>query len=529
MDNLQPYKISLDFYIRKIITVNAKQLDSDSRVINITCTENGKKFFVDSSTTSAFVRYKKSDGHSVLNQVDILEDGTVNLELSQQMLVVEGRQLVDIMLINKSELEVFIENISVTDDGEGNVFILDYQTENTTNMNVEEILTAISENGIEVLSTMSFYINTEGVAIDGSKIESSYEYNALVEGLGKMVAVDQRMTTLENTVSENEEERKKNETSRQTNETSRQNAESQRKQTFDSLVKNANTATIKANNAANSANDASNRANQASDEVDELIAKYESIEDFSKIDEILNYKVEKTQAEYDALSDEEKNNGKIYFITDANIGGTASEVSFDNTTSDLTSPNVQRAINEVNDKVNELSEQTKDNTDTIVEKVDKVNVVNNLTTTEEGYVLDARQGKVLKDEIDNLASPQFAQLGLSTHITLASGAPVPFDQVLIVGDTFSVSNGIITVKKDIKYVRVSATLGGSAASGRCWMHIMKNNTSIYDALIYGGYFSPTGTVICSAKKGDTFHIYSNEPVYAKSGGVGCYLSIEKIS
>ena len=44
LDNLQPYKISLDFYIRKIITVNAKQLDSDSRVINITCTENGKKF-----------------------------------------------------------------------------------------------------------------------------------------------------------------------------------------------------------------------------------------------------------------------------------------------------------------------------------------------------------------------------------------------------------------------------------------------------------------------------------------------------
>ena len=65
MDNLQPYKISLDFYIRKIITVNAKQLDSDSRIINITCTENGKKFFVDSSTTSAFVRYKKSDGYEL--------------------------------------------------------------------------------------------------------------------------------------------------------------------------------------------------------------------------------------------------------------------------------------------------------------------------------------------------------------------------------------------------------------------------------------------------------------------------------
>ena len=531
MDNLQPYKISLDFYIRKIITVNAKQLDSDSRVINITCTENGKKFFVDSSTTSAFVRYKKSDGHSVLNQVDILEDGTVNLELSQQMLAVEGRQLVDIMLINKSELDVFIENISVTDDGEGNVFILDYQTENTTNMNVEEILTAISENGIEVLSTMSFYINTEGVAIDGSKIESSYEYNALVEGLGKMVAVDQRMTTLENTVSENEEERKKNETSRQTNETSRQNAESQRKQTFDSLVKNANTATIKANNAANSANDASNRANQASDEVDELIAKYESIEDFSKIDEILNYKVEKTQAEYDALSDEEKNNGKIYFITDANMGGTASEVSFDNTTSDLTSPNVQRAINEVNDKVNELSEKTKDNTDVIEEKVDKNSVVNNLTTTEEGFVLDARQGKILKDEI-NVLSPQFAYMWLSTS-SVVKGTHVPYNQHVIVGDAFSFSGGKITLESDdVSYVRVSATIGGNASNDRCWMRIYRERdgvgTTIGDAIAYGEFFSPSCTCICQCKKGDRFYVYIAEETNVKGGDVGCYFTIEKL-
>lgn len=222
MDNLQPYKISLDFYIRKIITVNAKQLDSDSRIINITCTENGKKFFVDSSTISAFVRYKKSDGHAVLNQIDILSDGTVNLELTQQMLVVEGRQLVDIMLINKDELKVFAENVSVTDDGNGNVTIVDYETEIKTNdMNVEEILTAISENGVEVLSTMSFYINTEGVAVDGAEIESSYEYNALIEGLGKMVAVDQRMSTLEQTINENE-------TQRQTNEQARQKAESER-------------------------------------------------------------------------------------------------------------------------------------------------------------------------------------------------------------------------------------------------------------------------------------------------------------
>ncbi len=193
-----PYKISLDFYIRKIITVNAKQLDSNSRVINITCTENGKKIILDSSTTSAFVRYKKSDGNEVLNEVSILDDGTVNLELSQQMLAVEGRQTVDIMLINGTELA----------------------TET-----VENILSSVSIDGISVLSTMSFCINTEGCAIEGSKIESSYEYNALIEGLGKMVAVDQRMSILEKTINTNENQRQINENTRINAENTRINAE----------------------------------------------------------------------------------------------------------------------------------------------------------------------------------------------------------------------------------------------------------------------------------------------------------------
>ena len=260
-----PYKISLDFYIRKIITVNAKQLDSDSRVINITCTENGKKFFVDSSTTSAFVRYKKSDGHSVLNQVDILSDGTVNLELSQQMLAVEGRQLVDIMLINKSELEVYTSSISVEDDDNGNVTVIEKQTANVSDLSVEEILEAITENGISVLSTMSFYINTEGVAIDGAEIESSYEYNALIEGLGKMVAVDNRMSTLEQTINKNEVQRQQNETARQDAESKRVVAETKRENDTQQAIKDCETATSNANKATTNANNATKNAQTATE------------------------------------------------------------------------------------------------------------------------------------------------------------------------------------------------------------------------------------------------------------------------
>jgi hypothetical protein len=318
MDNLQPYKISLDFYIRKIITVNAKQLDNKSRIINITCTENLKKFFVDSSTTSAFVRYKKSDGFAVLKQADILSDGTVNLELSQQMLAVEGRHIVDIMLINGSNLSIeTVENIL-----------------NSENMDV-----------ISVLSTMSFYINTEGVSIDGTEIESSYEYDALIEGLGKMVAVDQRMSTLEQIINNNETQRQTDEQERQDSESQRIIAETQRENNTNQAIidcntatynaniattnannatkdaqtatENANNATNNANQATKNANDATTNANNAADEVRNalnnsgMVLKTDIVHDLKTEDankvpdatqvKILNELIEKLQKQIDSM------------------------------------------------------------------------------------------------------------------------------------------------------------------------------------------------------------------------------------
>lgn len=374
-----PYKISLDFYIRKIITVNAKQLDTNSRIINITCTENGKKMVLNSSAISAFVRYKKSDGYAVLNEIPIIDDGTLNLELSQQMLAVEGRQVVDIMLISGTEL---------------------------TTETVESILNAETMDGISILSTMSFYINTEGCAIDGSEIESSYEYNAMLDGLGKMVAVDQRMNALENIINTNEEQRQSNEQTRIDaenqrilDETKRKNAESARQIADTKRKIDVENYTNEMNSIIETSVNAVNEVNQVKDACQEIVDKVESIEDFDKIDEILNYKIEITQAEYNALSEEEKNNGKIYFITDVNEGGTASEVYYDNTKSSITSSNVQNAIDELNEN-----------------KLEKNSVVNNLTTTEEGYALDARQGKVLENRISQF-NGKLSHIGMIIHST----------------------------------------------------------------------------------------------------------------
>lgn len=67
--------------------------------------------------------------------------------------------------------------------------------------------------------------------------------------------------------------------------------------------------------------------------------------------------VELTQEEYDALSDEEKNNGTVYFVTDEEdetiYGINASDVSYDDTSTSLGTDNIQSAIEKLNDsKVN---------------------------------------------------------------------------------------------------------------------------------------------------------------------------------
>lgn len=62
-----------------------------------------------------------------------------------------------------------------------------------------------------------------------------------------------------------------------------------------------------------------------------------------------------TQVEYDALSDEEKNNGTTYFISDANGECDATQVSF--TSSNYTATNVAGALEEVNSSLKANNKQ----------------------------------------------------------------------------------------------------------------------------------------------------------------------------
>lgn len=109
------------------------------------------------------------------------------------------------------------------------------------------------------------------------------------------------------------------------------------------------------------------------------------------------------------------------------VGGAVSGVVNDNQVSEYTTYSSQKlgnfsqllttakntfvaAINELVLKIGDLKElATTEKTDIVSaineiegDKLDKENIANNLTTTQEGYALDARQGKVLDKKIDDL-------------------------------------------------------------------------------------------------------------------------------
>ena len=115
-----------------MVCINAKQFDTNSRFIEVTCTEKGKKYVLNSDSITAFIRYQKADGYYAFNKAnEITADGTAIFELTQQMLAVTDKTTADIMIIDTPDFS--LETIADIED--------------------------IYQNGASIISTMSFYIN----------------------------------------------------------------------------------------------------------------------------------------------------------------------------------------------------------------------------------------------------------------------------------------------------------------------------------------------------------------------------------
>ena len=206
--------ISLDFYNNNIKTINVKQLDTKSRYIKIKCTEHGKFVKLNNNELSTIVRCKNADGFYTTKQCDILSDCTILLELTQQMLSVSGRCVVDIIIfytnlisggensenymheviasenngnVSLSEESVYLNDITITDDNSGNVSIIIDEGSNFKIVNIEDIY----KLNIPVLSTMLFYLNVIPSAIDHAKISSAYQHDDLIDVVGRAIALEE--------------------------------------------------------------------------------------------------------------------------------------------------------------------------------------------------------------------------------------------------------------------------------------------------------------------------------------------------
>ena len=93
--------INVDFYDKRYILINAKQLDRGSRCLSVTCYNQGVLYPINSSEHAAYVRYRKADDYGVFNSCEINRYGKILVKLTEQMLAADGLCDADVIIVNK--------------------------------------------------------------------------------------------------------------------------------------------------------------------------------------------------------------------------------------------------------------------------------------------------------------------------------------------------------------------------------------------------------------------------------------------
>lgn len=227
---IQIYRdITVDFSNSRYIIINAKQHDSKSRFIRMTCTNVGQKINLNPENYSAFIRYRKSDGYGVFNKCIISTTGEVIFELTEQMLSTVGTSYADLLILDVAKSDINNDLTIISADGR------------------------IIENNSSIASTMNFYINVMAKPLDDSDIESTNEFSALNELLLKATADYEYIIRVARECLNNAT----------TSENNAANYANEAKSSANSAMLSANSAANSANSAANSATSASSSANSA--------------------------------------------------------------------------------------------------------------------------------------------------------------------------------------------------------------------------------------------------------------------------
>lgn len=169
MSVIKPQEINLDFTQNSYKDIVVKQNDIDSRSVIVTCTNNGIKCPLDRVTNICNIKMETPDGRAIYNPTTILSDGRVQIDFTEQMVLVGGK--VD------AELEI------------------------------------IDANSQQIIHTMNLYVVVVSNVYDNDEIVATPEFDALNEAL---LAVQDCSELVESVreIEENERIREENEAQR---------------------------------------------------------------------------------------------------------------------------------------------------------------------------------------------------------------------------------------------------------------------------------------------------------------------------
>ena len=101
IENVQ--KITLDFCRNNIQSVSVKQYDKNTRYLIVSCTENGKFVKLDKSYMTCRVKVLTPDDRASLDTCTILDDGTVKVPLTENVLFSSGVANAELMITSSDE------------------------------------------------------------------------------------------------------------------------------------------------------------------------------------------------------------------------------------------------------------------------------------------------------------------------------------------------------------------------------------------------------------------------------------------
>lgn len=211
IENVQ--KITLDFCRNNIQSVSVKQYDKSTRYLIVSCTENGKLVKLDKSSMTCRVKVLTPDDRASLDTCTILDDGTVKVPLTENVLFSSGVANAELMITSSDESKR--------------------------------------------IGTMKFRVIIDSSVYGDERVISSDEFSALTELFEK---ADKDYTIVITEAKKSADAAKMSATNAKTSETNAKNSETNASSSATSAQDSANTATSKASEASSSATSAKNSA-----------------------------------------------------------------------------------------------------------------------------------------------------------------------------------------------------------------------------------------------------------------------------